>query len=107
MYQISKRLTIAGAFLSLACGFLLTQQPTKAATTSQAATPTTQVVKADSNVLGQGIDGNCKWDLVKDGADGVKNLAADPNEMSRLGVRAGNSTAISSALELKLIRTSI
>lgn len=41
------------------------------------------------------------------GAYGVKKLAEDPNEMSRLGVRAGNSMAISSALELKLIRTSI
>ena len=35
----------------------------------------------------------------------VKNRAADPNEISSLGVRAGNSQAISSALELKLIRT--
>ena len=43
MYQISKLLTIAGAFLILACGFLLTQQLTKAATTSQEATPTTRV----------------------------------------------------------------
>ena len=60
MYQISKRLTTAGAFLSLACGFLLTQQPTKAATTSQAATQTTKVVKVDSNVLDQGVDGTCK-----------------------------------------------
>ena len=74
MYQISKRLTIAGAFLGLACGFLLTQQPTKAATTSQAATPTTQVVKADSNVIGQGIDGTCKWDLVKDGDEVVLTI---------------------------------
>ena len=41
------------------------------------------------------------------GADSVKTRAADPNERSSLGVRAGNSTAISSALELKLIRTSI
>ena len=41
MDQISKRLTTAGAFLSLACGFLLIQQPTKAATTSQTDTPTT------------------------------------------------------------------
>lgn len=44
MYQISNRLTIAGAFLGLSCGFLLTQQPTKAATTSQAAIPTTQKI---------------------------------------------------------------
>ena len=76
MYQISKRLTITGAFLGLACGFLLTQQPTKAATTSQAATPTTQVVKADSNVLGQGVDGTCKWDIVKDGDEVVLTIHA-------------------------------
>ena len=76
MYQISKRLTIAGAFLSLACGFLLTQQPTKAATTPQAATPTTQVVKADSNVLDQGVDGTCKWDVVKDGDQVVLTIHA-------------------------------
>ena len=71
MYQISKRLTIAGAFLSLACGFLLTQQPAKAATTPQTATPTMQVVKADSNVIGQGVDGTCKWSIVKDGNESV------------------------------------
>ena len=85
MYQISKRLTTAGAFLSLACGFLLTQQPTKAATTSQAAIPTTQVVKADSNVLGQGVDGTCKWDIVKDGDEGVLTIHAgqlDPGYLS-------------------------
>ena len=85
MYQISKRLTMAGAFLSLACGFLLTQQPTKAATTSQAATPTTQVVKADSNVLDQGVDGTCKWDIVKDGDEGVLTIHAgqlDPGYLS-------------------------
>ena len=76
MYQISKRLTIAGAFLSLACGFLLTQQPTKATITSQAATPTTQVVKANSNVLGQGVDGTCKWDVVKEGDDVVLTIHA-------------------------------
>ena len=76
MYQISKRLTIAGTFLGLACGFLLTQQPTKAATTSQAATPTTQVVKADSNILDQGIDGTCKWDIVKDGDEVVLTIHA-------------------------------
>ena len=76
MYQISKRLTTAGAFLSLACGFLLTQQPTKAATTSQAATPTTQVVKADSNLIKQGVDGTCKWDLVKDGDEVVLTIHA-------------------------------
>ena len=51
MYQISKRLTTAGAFLSLACGFLLTQQPTKAATTSQAATPTTQKIINQNNKI--------------------------------------------------------
>ena len=76
MYQISKRLTIAGAFLGLACGFLLTQQPTKAATTSQAATPTTQVVKVDSNVLDQGVDGTCNWDIVKDGDEVVLTIHA-------------------------------
>ena len=76
MYQISKRLTIAGAFLGLACGFLLTQQPTKAATTSQAATPTTQVVKVDSNVLDQGVDGTCNWDIVKDGDKVVLTIHA-------------------------------
>ena len=76
MYQISKRLTMAGAFLSLACGFLLTQQPTKAATTSQAATPTTQVVKADSNVIKQGVDGTCNWDIVKDGDEVVLTIHA-------------------------------
>lgn len=36
------------------------------------------------------------------GADGVKTRAADPNERSSLGVRAGNSTAISSALEFEI-----
>ena len=51
MYQNSKSLTIVGAFLSLTCGFLLTQQPTNAATTSQAATPTTQVVNDKNNSL--------------------------------------------------------
>ena len=85
MYQISKRLTMVGAFLSLACGFLLTQQPTKAATTSQAATPTTQVVKADSNVLDQGVDGTCKWDIVKDGDEVVLTIHAgqlDPGDLA-------------------------
>ena len=76
MYQISKRLTITGAFLSLACGFLLTQQPTKAATTPQTATPTTQVVKADSNILDQGVDGTCKWDIVKDGDEELLTIHA-------------------------------
>ena len=85
MYQISKRLTMAGAFLGLACVFLLTQQPTKAATTSQAATPTTQVVKADSNVLDQGVDGTCKWDVVKDGDEVVLTIHAgqlDPGDLA-------------------------
>ena len=85
MYQISKRLTMAGAFLGLACGFLLTQQPNKAATTSQAATPTTQVVKADSNVLGQGVDGTCKWDIVKDGDEGVLTIHAGQLDPGNLG----------------------
>ena len=76
MYQISKRLTMAGTFLSLACGFLLTQQPTKAATTSQAATPTTQVVKANSNVLDQGVDGTCNWDVIKEGDEVVLTIHA-------------------------------
>ena len=85
MYQISKRLTIAGAFLSLACGFLLTQQPTKAATTSQAAIPTTQVVKTDSNVIKQGVDGTCNWDIVKDGDEVVLTIHAgqlDPGDLA-------------------------
>ena len=76
---------MAGAFLSLACGFLLTQQPTKAATTSQAATPTTQVVKADSNVIKQGVDGTCKWDIVKDGDEVVLTIHAgqlDPGDLA-------------------------
>ena len=76
MYQISNRLTIAGAFLCLACGFLLTQQPTKAATTSQAVTPTTQVAKADSNILDQGVDGTCNWDVIKDGDEEVLTIHA-------------------------------
>ena len=80
MYQISKRLTMAWAFLGLACGFLLTQQPTKAATTSQAVTPTTQVVKADSNILDQGVDGTCKWDVVKDGDDVVLTIPLADND---------------------------
>ena len=95
MYQISKRLTMAGAFLSLACGFLLTQQPTKAATTSQAATPTTQVVKAASNVLDQGVDGTCKWDIVKDGDEEVLTIHAgqlDPGYLfSKLNSNYGNN----------------
>ena len=84
MYQISKRLTMIAAFVSLACGFLLTQQPTKAAITPQAAAPTKQVVKADSNVLDQGFDGTCKWDLVKDGNDIVLTIHAGQLEAKRL-----------------------
>ena len=76
MYQISKRLTIAGAFLGLAFGFLLTQQPTKALTTLQTATPTTQAIKADSNVIDQGIDGTCHWEEVQEGDDVVLNVHA-------------------------------
>ena len=85
MYQISKRLTMAGVFLGLASSFLLTQQPTKAATTSQAATPTTQVVKANSNVTKQGVDGTCKWDIVKDGDEEVLTIHAgqlDPGDLA-------------------------
>ena len=85
MYQISKRLTIAGVFLSLACGFLFTQQPTKAATTSQEAIPTKQVVKTNSNVLDQGVDGTCKWDVVKDGDEEVLTIHAgqlDPGNLA-------------------------
>lgn len=85
MYQMSKRLTMAGIFLGLASSFLLTQQLTKAATTSQAAIPTTQVVKANSNVLDQGVDGTCKWDIVKDGNDGVLTIHAgqlDPGNLA-------------------------
>ena len=46
------------------------------ATTSQAATPTTQVVKADSNVLDQGVDGTCKWDVIKDSDEEVLTIHA-------------------------------
>ena len=65
MYQISKRLIIFGAFLGLACGFLLTQQPTNAAA-QQPAKTATQVVKADSNVVNQGVNGTCHWEEVKE-----------------------------------------
>ncbi|NUG39760.1 BspA family leucine-rich repeat surface protein [Lactobacillus mellis] len=85
MDQISKRLTMAVAFLGLACGFLLTQQPTKAATTSQAATPTMQVVQTDSNVIKQGVDGTCKWDVVKEGDEVVLTIHAgqlDPGDLA-------------------------
>ena len=85
MYQISKRLTMVGVFLSLACVFLLAQQPTKAANTPQAATPTPQVVKAEPDVIEQGVDGTCKWDLVKDGDEVVLTIHAgqlDPGYLS-------------------------
>ena len=49
MYQISKRLTMVGAFLGLAGRFLLPQQSTKAANTSQTATPTTQKIINQNN----------------------------------------------------------
>lgn len=49
MYQISKRLTMAGAFLGLAWRFLLPQESTKAANTSQTATPTTQKIINQNN----------------------------------------------------------
>lgn len=65
MYQTSKRLIIFGAFLGLACGFLLTQQPTNAAA-QQPAKTATQVVKADSNVVNQGVNGTCHWEEVKE-----------------------------------------
>ncbi|MFD0728076.1 hypothetical protein [Bombilactobacillus mellis] len=58
MYQISKRLTMVGAFLGLAWRFLLPQESTKAANTSQATTPITQVVKVASKVVDQGINEN-------------------------------------------------
>ena len=99
MYQISKRLTMTGAFLSLACGFLLTQQPTKAATTSQAATPTTQVVKADSNVLDQGVDGTCNWDLVKNGDEGVLTIHAGQLDLGALAWKI-NSDFINKVTEI-------
>ena len=99
MYQISKRLTMTGAFLSLACGFLLTQQPTKAATTSQAATPTTQVVKADSNVLDQGVDGTCNWDLVKNGDEVVLTIHAGQLDLGDLSGKI-NSDFINKVTEI-------
>lgn len=49
MYQISKRLTMVGAFLGLAWRFLLPQESTKAANTSQTATPTTQKIINQNN----------------------------------------------------------
>lgn len=55
MYQISKRLTMAGAFLGLAWRFFLPQQSTKAANTSQTATPTTQkVINQDNDMVDNG-----------------------------------------------------
>ena len=55
MYQISKRLTMAGAFLGLAWRSLLPQESTKAANTSQTATPTTQkVINQDNDMAANG-----------------------------------------------------
>ena len=55
MYQISKRLTMAGAFLGLAWRFLLPQESTKAANTLQTATPTTQkVINQDNDMAANG-----------------------------------------------------
>ena len=51
MYQISKRLTMAGAFLGLAWRFLLIQQSTKTVNTLQAATPTTQKIINQNNKI--------------------------------------------------------
>ena len=75
MYQRSKYVNIVGSFIGLAFGFLLMQQPINAVTTSQTDT-TTQAVKADSNVLDQGVDGTCKWDVFKDGDEGVLTIHA-------------------------------
>ena len=49
MYQISKCLTMVGAFLGLAWRFLLPQESTKAANTLQTATPTTQKIINQNN----------------------------------------------------------
>ena len=76
MYQIMKYLNIVGVFLGLACGLLLIQQPTNAATIPQTNIPITQKVKVDSNVLDHGVDGTCKWDVIKDGDDVVLNIHA-------------------------------
>lgn len=55
MYQISKRLTMAGAFLGLAWRFLLPQESTKAANTLQTDTPTTQkVINQDNDMAANG-----------------------------------------------------
>ena len=51
MYQISERLTMVGAFLGLSWRFLLPQQSTKAANTSQTATPTTQKIINQNNKI--------------------------------------------------------
>lgn len=53
---------------------MLAQHPTKAATTLQTATPTTQAVKVDSNIIDQGIDGTCHWEEVQEGEDVVLNV---------------------------------
>lgn len=76
MYQIIKYLNIVGVFLGLACGLLLIQQPTNAATIPQTNIPITQEVKVDSNVLDHGVDGTCKWDVIKEGQDVVLNIHA-------------------------------
>lgn len=55
---------------------MLAQQPTKATTTLQTATPTMQAVKADSNIIDQGIDGTCHWEEVQEGDDVVLNVHA-------------------------------
>lgn len=52
MYQISKRLTMAGAFLGLAWRFLLPQASTKAANTSQTATQ--KVINQDNDMVANG-----------------------------------------------------
>lgn len=51
MYQISKRLTMVGAFLGLAWRFLLPQESTKAANTLQTDTPTTQKIINQNNKI--------------------------------------------------------
>ena len=55
MYQISKRLTMAGVFLGLAWRFLLPQESTEAANTLQTATPATQkVINQDNDMAANG-----------------------------------------------------
>ncbi|MCX0279258.1 hypothetical protein [Bombilactobacillus mellis] len=51
MYQISKRLTMVGAFLGLAWRILLPQESTKAANTLQTDTPTTQKIINQNNKI--------------------------------------------------------